>query len=55
MRDLGLLDRAAIAGVREDAWPEVRNADEMHEALMQLGAITAAKQRFPLDAVAGEC
>jgi ATP-dependent Lhr-like helicase len=43
VRDLGLLDAGAIAGVREDAWPEVRNADEMHEALMQLGAITAAE------------
>ena len=43
VRDLGLLDAGAIAGVREDAWPEARNADEMHEALMQLGAITAAE------------
>lgn len=43
VRDLGLLDAGAIAGVREDAWPDVRNADEMHEALMQLGAITAAE------------
>ena len=43
VRDLGLLDAGAIAGVREDAWPEVRNADEMHEALMQLGAITTAE------------
>ena len=31
--DLGRLDAAAIAMVREEAWPEVRNADEMHDAL----------------------
>ncbi len=43
VRDLGLLDASAIAGVREDAWPDVRNADEMHEALMQLGAITSTE------------
>jgi len=38
--DLGRLDVAAIDAVREEAWPEVRNADEMHEALMGLGAVT---------------
>ena len=35
--DLGRLDPAAIESVREQAWPEARNADEMHEALMGLG------------------
>jgi len=38
--DLGRLDIDAIASVREEAWPEARSADEMHEALVQLGAIT---------------
>ena len=42
-RDLGVLDAEAIAGVREDAWPAPRDADEMHETLMQLGAVTAAE------------
>ena len=41
--DLGRLDPAAIAAVREEAWPEVRSADEMHEALDLLGGITAAE------------
>ena len=36
--DLGRLDAGAIDGAREDAWPQPRDADEMHEALMQLGA-----------------
>ena len=38
--DLGQLDAAAIASVREEAWPEARNADEMHEALNMLGLVT---------------
>ncbi len=38
--DLGRLDPAAIESVREQAWPQVRNADEMHEALMGLGCVT---------------
>jgi ATP-dependent Lhr-like helicase len=39
--DFGKLDAEAIAAVREEAWPEARNADELHEALMGLGFITA--------------
>ena len=41
--DLGALDADAIAAVREEAWPEVRNTDEMHEALMSLACITDAE------------
>ena len=40
---MGALDADAIAGVREEAWPRARSADEVHEALMTLGAITAAE------------
>ena len=39
--DVGKLDPAAIALVREQAWPEVTNADELHDALNSHGAITA--------------
>lgn len=39
--DLGRLDPDAIASVRGQAWPQARNVDEMHEALMGLGCITA--------------
>jgi ATP-dependent Lhr-like helicase len=39
--DFGKLDAEAIAAVREEAWPEARNADELHEALMGLGFLTA--------------
>jgi ATP-dependent Lhr-like helicase len=37
--DVGQLDADAIASVREEAWPQPRNADEMHEALGMLGAV----------------
>jgi len=38
--DLGALDPAAIADVATQAWPQARNTDEVHEALMTLGCIT---------------
>ncbi|MDM0005488.1 DEAD/DEAH box helicase [Variovorax sp. J22G73] len=37
--DVGQLDADAIASVRDEAWPQPRNADEMHEALGMLGAL----------------
>ena len=43
--EMGALDADAIAGVREEAWPRARSADEVHEALMTLGAITATEAR----------
>src|SRR5262245_47133259 len=41
--DLGKLDQAAIDRVREEAWPQAENADELHDALMQLGFIAVAE------------
>ncbi|KAA1013578.1 DEAD/DEAH box helicase [Paraburkholderia panacisoli] len=41
--DLGALDADAIDSVRDEAWPEARNADEMHEALTGLACITQAE------------
>lgn len=41
--DLGALDAEAISSVGEEAWPSPANADEMHEALMSLGAISDAE------------
>lgn len=38
--DLGALDPDAIAAVAAEAWPQARNRDEMHEALMGLAALT---------------
>ena len=38
--EFGKLDVKAIALVREEAWPSVDNVDELHDALMSLGACT---------------
>ncbi|GGX94711.1 DEAD/DEAH box helicase [Massilia dura] len=38
--DLGALDAGAIEAVALEAWPRVRDSDEMHEALVALAAIT---------------
>ena len=37
--ELGILDVAAIGRVCEEAWPQARNADELHEALLLLGVM----------------
>jgi ATP-dependent helicase Lhr and Lhr-like helicase len=39
--DLGALDLAAIERVRDEVWPDVDNADELHDALVELGFLTA--------------
>jgi ATP-dependent Lhr-like helicase len=43
--DLGALDQAAIERVRDEVWPEVENADELHDALMVSGFLTEAEGR----------
>ncbi len=39
--DLGRLDAQAIERVREEAWPDPANADEMHDALDWLGFVAS--------------
>jgi ATP-dependent Lhr-like helicase len=39
-KDMGKLDQGAIDRVRDEAWPRVENADELHDALVELGFIT---------------
>ena len=41
--DLGALDADAIASVCDEAWPQARDADEMHEALTGLACVTDAE------------
>src|SRR5207237_5005340 len=41
--ELGKLDQAAIDRVKEEAWPEVASADELHDALLVMGAIANAE------------
>jgi ATP-dependent helicase Lhr and Lhr-like helicase len=39
LSEIGRLDPAAIAAVRDDAWPDVRDAEELHDALLSLIAL----------------
>src|SRR5215211_6592481 len=41
--DMGRLDQGAIDRVREEVWPEPRNADELHDALVELGFLTESE------------
>jgi len=38
--DIGALDPEAIERVRDEAWPTVEDADELHDALVVLGFVT---------------
>ncbi|MFN8179683.1 MAG: DEAD/DEAH box helicase [bacterium] len=41
--ELGALDPAAVARVREEAWPQPRDVEEVHEALLWMGYVTEAE------------
>jgi ATP-dependent Lhr-like helicase len=43
--ELGRLDAEAIARVRAEAWPDPTNEDELHDALLWLGCLTAEEVR----------
>jgi ATP-dependent Lhr-like helicase len=43
LRDLGRLDPEAIAQVKSEAWPLVRDADELHDVLLSQGALLLAE------------
>jgi ATP-dependent helicase Lhr and Lhr-like helicase len=43
MDDLGQLDPDAIAQVRSEAWPLVRDAEELHDTLLSVGALSATE------------
>lgn len=40
---VGALDPAAVGRVREEAWPDPRDAEEVHEALLWMGYATVAE------------
>jgi ATP-dependent Lhr-like helicase len=46
LEEVGGLDPAAIAQVREEAWPDVRDADELHDVLHTLVALPEAVPNF---------
>ncbi len=43
LEEVGGLDHGAIAQVREEAWPDVRDADELHDVLHTLVALPAGR------------
>jgi ATP-dependent helicase Lhr and Lhr-like helicase len=45
--DIGRLDPEAIARVRDEAWPEATNADELHDALVWLGFVSEDEATSP--------
>jgi ATP-dependent Lhr-like helicase len=44
LEEVGRLDAAAISQVRDEAWPDVRDADELHDALHTLIAFPAERR-----------
>jgi len=42
--EFGRLDAAAIDRVREEAWPEARSPDELHDALLVAGVLPGAER-----------
>jgi ATP-dependent Lhr-like helicase len=54
LSDIGRLDPAAIAEVRDETWPDLRDAEELHDALLTLIAFpmpqesAASESSFPL-------
>src|SRR5215471_18120614 len=44
--EIGKLDPAAIEGVCDEAWPDVRDAEELHDALLTLVTIPAGGERM---------
>ncbi len=42
--EIGRLDPAAIQEVSDDAWPDVRDAEELHDALLTLIALPSSSQ-----------
>jgi ATP-dependent helicase Lhr and Lhr-like helicase len=52
LSEVGRLDPAAIAEVRADAWPDVRDAEELHDALLTLVAIPQLDEELDAENVA---
>ena len=47
LEEVGKLDPAAISQVRQEAWPDVRDADELHDVLHTLITVPVAAQEQP--------
>ena len=53
LEEVGKLDPAAIAQVRQEAWPDVRDADELHDVLHTLIAFPQTTGEQPPSAAQG--
>ena len=53
LEEVGGLDPAAIAQVREEVWPDVRDADELHDVLHTLVALPAGRASLERTAEGG--
>jgi ATP-dependent Lhr-like helicase len=52
LEEVGALDPAAIAQVQQEAWPDVRDADELHDVLHTLVALRVPDEAgYPLPAL----
>lgn len=47
LSEVGRLDPAAIKAVTEESWPDVRDADELHDALLTLVALPETSDGVP--------
>lgn len=47
LREIGLLNPAAIAEVCDEAWPDVRDKEELHDALLTLIALPVGRASWP--------
>ncbi len=46
LSEIGNLDPAAIHSVRDEAWPDVRSPDELHDALLDFVALPAMQEHI---------
>ncbi len=46
LEEVGALDPAAIAQVQQEAWPDVRDADELHDVLHTLVMVPESSSQF---------
>ena len=53
LSEVGRLDPSAIAEVREESWPDVRDADELHDVLQSLIALPEVSPAAALPETAG--
>jgi len=54
LEEVGKLDPAAIAQVRDEAWPDVRDSDELHDVLHTLTALPTSHMDADIPVRAGE-